>query len=74
MLARHLQLIPIILGIQEAEIRRITVQSQPGQMVHKTLILKKKKKHNKKDWWSGSRCMQEKKNSRMLFQGAFQKL
>jgi hypothetical protein len=28
---------PVTLATQEAEIRRITVQSQPGQMVHKTL-------------------------------------
>jgi hypothetical protein len=28
---------PIILAIQEAEIRKIEVQSQPGQIVHKTL-------------------------------------
>jgi hypothetical protein len=27
---------PIILATQEAEIRRIAVQSQPGQIVHKT--------------------------------------
>jgi hypothetical protein len=27
----------VILATQEAEIRRITVQSQPGQRVHKTL-------------------------------------
>jgi hypothetical protein len=27
----------VILAIQEAEIRRIMVQSQPGQIVHKTL-------------------------------------
>jgi hypothetical protein len=28
---------PVILATQEAEIRRITVQSQPGQIVLKTL-------------------------------------
>jgi hypothetical protein len=27
----------VILAIQEAEIRRMTVQSQPGQTVHETL-------------------------------------
>jgi hypothetical protein len=31
----------VILATQEAEIRRIRVQRQPGQIVHKTLILKK---------------------------------
>jgi hypothetical protein len=42
-------LMPVILAIQEAEIRRTVVQSQP-----KELILKKH--FTKKDWWSGSRC------------------
>jgi hypothetical protein len=32
------------LATQEAEIRRIAVQSQPRQIVHKTLSKKKKKK------------------------------
>jgi hypothetical protein len=31
---------PAILATQEAEIRRITVQSQPAQIVHKTLFQK----------------------------------
>jgi hypothetical protein len=31
---------PVILAIQEAEIRRITVQSPPGQTVHETLSQK----------------------------------
>jgi hypothetical protein len=31
---------PIILAMQKAEIRRIEVQSQPGQIVHKTLSQK----------------------------------
>jgi hypothetical protein len=31
---------PIILATQEAEIRRIMVQSQPGQTVHGTLSWK----------------------------------
>jgi hypothetical protein len=35
--ARHPWLMFIILATQEAEIRRITVRSQPGQIVHKTL-------------------------------------
>jgi hypothetical protein len=30
-------LTPLILATQEAEIRRITIQSQPRQIVHKTL-------------------------------------
>jgi hypothetical protein len=37
---------PIIPATQEAAIRRITVQSQPGQMVHKTLS--RKKNHKKR--------------------------
>jgi hypothetical protein len=31
---------PVILGTQEAEIRRIAVQSQPGQIVHETISCK----------------------------------
>jgi hypothetical protein len=38
---------PIILATQEAEIRRIMVQSQPRQVVHKTLL---EKTLTKKDW------------------------
>jgi hypothetical protein len=30
-------LTPVIVATQEAEIRRIAVQSQPGQIVHETL-------------------------------------
>jgi hypothetical protein len=47
-------LIPIILVTQEAEIRRITVESQPGQIDHETLS--GKNHHKKKGWWSDSRC------------------
>jgi hypothetical protein len=36
-------LTPVILATQEAEIRRIVVQSQPGQIVYKTHSQKKKK-------------------------------
>jgi hypothetical protein len=35
--ARFLWLTPIILATQEAEIRRIAVQIQPGQIVRETL-------------------------------------
>jgi hypothetical protein len=39
----------VILAIPEAEIKRISVQSQLGQIIHETLISKKKKKKpNKK--------------------------
>jgi hypothetical protein len=44
---------PIILATQEAEIRRIAVGSQPGQIVHKTLAQKtlhKKKKRGLVEW------------------------
>jgi hypothetical protein len=37
---RHRWLMPIILSTQKAEIRRIVVQSQPEQRVHKTLSRK----------------------------------
>jgi hypothetical protein len=39
-LAGHWWLAPIILATQEAEIRRIVAQSQPRQIVHKTLSRK----------------------------------
>jgi hypothetical protein len=35
---------PVILATQEAEIRRVAVQSQPRQIVYRTLSQKKKKK------------------------------
>jgi hypothetical protein len=44
-LARYRWLTPIILGTQETEIRRITVQSQSGQIA---LILKNKNQITKK--------------------------
>jgi hypothetical protein len=43
--AGHLWLTPVILAIWEAEIRRITVRSQPGQTVHEILS---QKAHHKK--------------------------
>jgi hypothetical protein len=33
----HQWLMPVILAIQEAEIRKIVVQSQPGKIVFETL-------------------------------------
>jgi hypothetical protein len=38
--AGHQWLMPVILATQDAEIRRITFQIQPGQIVHKTLSQK----------------------------------
>jgi hypothetical protein len=37
-LTRHWWLTPVIPATQEAEIRRIVVQSQPRQIVHETLL------------------------------------
>jgi hypothetical protein len=45
---------PVIPATQEAEIRRISVQSQTRQIVHKTLS--QKKKITQKGWWSSSKC------------------
>jgi hypothetical protein len=39
--AGHQWFAPIVLATQEAEIRRIEVRSQPGQIVHETLFRKK---------------------------------
>jgi hypothetical protein len=39
---------PVILATQEAEIRKIRVQSQPKQKVHKTYL--KKPYHKKLGW------------------------
>jgi hypothetical protein len=46
---------PVILATQEAEIRRIIVQSQPRQIVHKTNLKKIKNilKNHKKGRWRG---------------------
>jgi hypothetical protein len=52
--ARNQRLTPVILATQEADIRRISVQSQLGQIVHETLS--QKNPTQKKGWQSGSRC------------------
>jgi hypothetical protein len=44
---------PVILPTQEAEIRRIEVQSQLRQIVRDPIS---KKPITKKGWWSGLRC------------------
>jgi hypothetical protein len=41
---------PVIIATREAEIRRITVQSQPEHCPEDP-ISKKKKKNHKKGWW-----------------------
>jgi hypothetical protein len=41
---------PVIPAIQEAEIRRIAVQSQPGQIVFKTLSQKTLHKKGLVEW------------------------
>jgi hypothetical protein len=45
-------LTPVILATQEAEIRKIVVQSQPGKIVFETLS--RKHSSQKKGWWGGS--------------------
>jgi hypothetical protein len=47
----HWWLTPVFIAIQEAEIRRIMVQSQPRQTVPRDPI--SKKPFTKKGWWSG---------------------
>jgi hypothetical protein len=39
---------PVILTTQKAEIRRLAIQRQPGQIVWETLSQKKKKKSQKR--------------------------
>jgi hypothetical protein len=41
---------PVILATQETEIRRITVGSQPRQIVHKTLSQKNNHKKGLVEW------------------------
>jgi hypothetical protein len=48
--AGHQWLTPVILATQEAEIRRIAVRSQPGQIVHKTLFPKTLHKKGLVEW------------------------
>jgi hypothetical protein len=57
--ARHQWLTPVILATQEAEVRRITVLSQPGQIVCKTLSQRnpsQRKRGVGVERWNGSRC------------------
>jgi hypothetical protein len=45
--------VPRAWATQEAEVRKITVQSQPRKIVHETLS--QKNPITEKSWWSGSR-------------------
>jgi hypothetical protein len=56
-MARCWWLMSVILATQDAEIRRVVVRSQSGQMVPKTLFLKKP--ITQKGWWSGSSAVLE---------------
>jgi hypothetical protein len=47
-------LMPVILASQEVEIRRITAQSQPWQIVFE-VGLEKNSSQTKTGWWTGSR-------------------
>jgi hypothetical protein len=42
--------VPVILATQEAEIRRIMVQSQPRQIAHETLSRKNPTKKGLAEW------------------------
>jgi hypothetical protein len=53
-IAGHQWFMPVILATQEAEIRRIVVRSQPGQIIPQDPILEKR--FTKKGWWGDSRC------------------
>jgi hypothetical protein len=48
--AQQWWLTPVIPATQEAEIRRITVQSQPRQIVHKTLSQKNPSQKRLVEW------------------------
>jgi hypothetical protein len=48
--ARCQWLLPVILATQKAEIRRIVVRSQPGQIVHQTLSQKNPHKIGLVEW------------------------
>jgi hypothetical protein len=45
--AGHRWLIPVMLAAKKTEIRRIEVQSQPGQIVFETLSISKEALHKK---------------------------
>jgi hypothetical protein len=58
---KKIQITLVILPTQEAEIRRIVVRSQPGQIFHETLSWKcpththtHTHTHKNQGWWSGS--------------------
>jgi plasmid maintenance system antidote protein VapI len=44
---------PVILATQEAEIRRIVVPSQPGEIVHETLSQKNPSQKGLVEWLKG---------------------
>jgi hypothetical protein len=48
--AGHQWLTPVIIAAQEAESRRIVVQSQPRQIVHKTLSRKNPSQRRLVEW------------------------
>jgi hypothetical protein len=69
-LSWELWLMPIILATQEADIRRIVVQSQPEQIVHETLSWKTLHKKGMVKWlkvWVLSSNMSSEKKSMFMF-------
>jgi hypothetical protein len=62
--ARHQWLLPVILAIQEAEIRRIEVQSQPRKIVWETYLENTHHKKGLVEWLKVKSLSTTKKNKK----------